>query len=440
MKILKIMNVLSLKVILSSSSFPRYGSFFSSLWLYLGSDADGFTLSSLMSSIVNVIEQFHSLTMALGLEYSYVFVNNTLNSSYSKGDFLVEVEPVFDEMFCKRDVVSWNCMIAAFGQHRQGLKALTYFRGEAICRDQRSSLCERRVWLERCATWAVAEKSYNLQFKLANMLATFMGRKDSVGGAQFHIVDAMKVFKEVDDPDLVMWNTVISGKVDEGWEYFDSMRQKYDIEPEEEHYSYMVYLLAYIVKSPGDDDKIKIFGDPIYDDEEDENEGHGYKLYFTNLLKFYFGIFLLLLVVQSDTEATFQLATTLLPAFATANGGTYASPTWTKSLNLFQVLVKKCFKIDMLKVANMFTTCMVMKDSVDGAQFHVHMTKNDFARKSHFDSDLIDLYLKVSWTVDAMKVFKEVDDHDLVVWNTMISGYLLNDEFSEQGLKCCCDT
>ncbi|KAG6492386.1 hypothetical protein ZIOFF_047349 [Zingiber officinale] len=221
--------------------------------LYLSSDANRFTLSSLMSSIVNVIEQFHSLTIALGLD-SYVFVNNTLISSYSKGDFLVEVEPVFNEMFCKRVVVSWNCMIATFGQHRWGLKALTYLR--------------HRSNLPTC---------YN----------------------------------------------------------------------------------------------------------------------------------------------------TLLSALATANSGTYAC----------DVLVRKCFKIDMLKLANMFTTFMVMKDLADDAQYHVHMTKNDFARKSHFDSDLIDLYLKVSWIVDAMKVFKEVDDPDLVVWNMIISGYLLNDEFLEQGLK-----
>ncbi|KAG6502591.1 hypothetical protein ZIOFF_034876 [Zingiber officinale] len=211
------MNVLSLKAIVSSGSFPAMVLFslpdgtgyslptchntllpafavatggayacnvihFFSRMRYLSSDANGFNLSSIISSVVNVIEQFHSLTIVSVLN-SYVSINNSLINSYNEGDFLVEVKPVFDEMFYKR-------------------------------------------------------KGFEIDiFMLVNMLTTFMVMKDSTGGAQFHvhmskndfarkshvdsglidmsskvgwIVDAMKVFKEVDDPNLVVWNTMIS--------------------------------------------------------------------------------------------------------------------------------------------------------------------------------------------------------------------------------------
>ncbi|XP_042383560.1 pentatricopeptide repeat-containing protein At3g49710-like [Zingiber officinale] len=194
---------------------------------YLGSDADGFTLSSVISSVVGAVEQFHSFAIASGLG-SYISVNNALISSYSKGGFLFEAERVFNEIFCERDAVSWNCMIVAFGQHRQGLKAL----------------------------------------------------------------------------------------------------------------------------------------------------------------------------------------------------------------NLFQAMVRKGFEVDMFTLASVLTAFTAVKDSAGGAQFHAQMIKSGFAINSHVGSGLIDLYSKVGWIVDARKVFEEVHNPDLVVWNTMISGYSLNDEFSEEGLEC----
>ncbi|CAL9116028.1 unnamed protein product [Musa textilis] len=179
----------------------------------LGSDADGFTLSSVISSVVDDVEQLHSLAIASGLD-SYVSVNNALISSYSKGGFLNEAERVFCGMVTSRDAVSWNCMIVAYGQHRRGPKALNLFQ-EMVKREFEVDM-----------------------YTLASLLTAFTSVKDSDGGAQFHaqliktgfernshvgsglvdlyskvgqIRDARKVFEEVDDPDLVVWNTMISG-------------------------------------------------------------------------------------------------------------------------------------------------------------------------------------------------------------------------------------
>ncbi|XP_065001199.1 pentatricopeptide repeat-containing protein At3g49710-like [Musa acuminata AAA Group] len=179
----------------------------------LGSDADGFTLSSVISSVVDDVEQLHSLAIASGLD-SYVSVNNALISSYSKGGLLNEAERVFGGMVTSRDAVSWNCMIVAYGQHRRGPKALNLFQ----------EMMRREFEVD--------------MYTLASLLTAFTSVKDLDGGAQFHaqliktgfernshvgsglidlyskvgqIRDARKVFEEVDDPDLVVWNTMISG-------------------------------------------------------------------------------------------------------------------------------------------------------------------------------------------------------------------------------------
>lgn len=92
-------------------------------------DCDGFTLSSVISSLNGSgVEQFHRLATVSGLDV-YVSVGNALMSSYSKMGMLMEAERVFEGMADeRRDGVSWNCMIVAYGQHREGSKALSLFQ------------------------------------------------------------------------------------------------------------------------------------------------------------------------------------------------------------------------------------------------------------------------------------------------------------------------
>uniref|UniRef100_A0A0A9HLB3 Pentatricopeptide repeat-containing protein n=1 Tax=Arundo donax TaxID=35708 RepID=A0A0A9HLB3_ARUDO len=68
-----------------------------------------------------------------------------------------------------------------------------------------------------------------------------------------HAVEALKLFNDMNisahEPTGITFISVLSAcahtrKVDEGWDYFNSMKQKYGIEPCEEHYSCMIYLLA----------------------------------------------------------------------------------------------------------------------------------------------------------------------------------------------------
>ncbi|KAL3636366.1 hypothetical protein CASFOL_020913 [Castilleja foliolosa] len=72
-------------------------------------------------------------------------------------------------------------------------------------------------------------------------------------------------------------------------------------------------------------------------------------------------------------------------------------------------------------------------------QFHCQLVKMGFNKNPHVGSGLIDLYAKCSDGGDILncrKVFDEIPDPDLVLWNTMVFGYSLNDEFSEEALNC----
>lgn len=178
---------------------------------------DGFTLSGIITACgddVALVRQLHALSVVAGYD-CYVSVGNALISYYSKNGFLNEAQQIFYGMGEDRDEVSWNSMVVAYMQHRDGSKALELF-------------------LEMTVRSVVVDI-----FTLASVLTAFTNVHDLSGGRQFHakliksgyhqnchvgsglidlyskcgscMLDCRKVFDEILNPDLVLWNTMISG-------------------------------------------------------------------------------------------------------------------------------------------------------------------------------------------------------------------------------------
>ncbi|GMJ08072.1 hypothetical protein like AT3G49710 [Hibiscus trionum] len=180
-------------------------------------EMDGFTLSGVITACLNdvfLIRQVHCFVVFGGFD-AYASVNNALLSCYSKEGFLEEAKRVFNEMEEGKDEVTWNSMIVAHGQHKEGAKALALFQ-------------------------EMVKRGFDVDmFTLASVLTAFTSLKDLLGGLQFHamliktgfhqnahvasglidlyskcgggMLDCRKVFEEVSGPDLVLWNTMISG-------------------------------------------------------------------------------------------------------------------------------------------------------------------------------------------------------------------------------------
>ncbi|KAL3382196.1 hypothetical protein AABB24_001984 [Solanum stoloniferum] len=125
---------------------------------------DGFTLSAAITAAndnVDFITQLHSLSISAGLD-SYASVNNTLITYYSKNGHLDYAREVFGSMGEIKDEVSWNSMIVAYGQHREGIKALALYKEMEL----------RDLYLD--------------MFTLASVLTALTSMEDLRGGLQFH--------------------------------------------------------------------------------------------------------------------------------------------------------------------------------------------------------------------------------------------------------------
>ncbi|KAK4799341.1 hypothetical protein SAY86_024706 [Trapa natans] len=179
---------------------------------------DGFTLSAAITACsrsIGLIRLLHCFAVSSGLG-AYTSVNNSLLTYYSKNGFLPEAKQVFNEMDDGlRDEVSWNSMIVAYGQHREGAKAISLFE----------EMLKRDVYVD--------------MYTLASVLTALTCLGDLSGGRQFHakflknghnrnchvcsglidlyskcgggVLNCRKLFEENHEPDAILWNTMISG-------------------------------------------------------------------------------------------------------------------------------------------------------------------------------------------------------------------------------------
>ncbi|XP_062210975.1 pentatricopeptide repeat-containing protein At3g49710 [Phragmites australis] len=177
---------------------------------------DGFTVSSVISAVTSIaaVAQLHAFAVVSGLN-AYVSAKNSLMSGYGKGGLLEEAERMFADMGDnERNHVSWNCMIAVYGQHGHGRKAMELFQDMAR-RGLTADACTLASVLSAFATAQDLDAGMELHGRLIKSKFTqdphvASGLVD-VYAKCGSIKDAWKAFSEVHKPDLVLWNTLISG-------------------------------------------------------------------------------------------------------------------------------------------------------------------------------------------------------------------------------------
>ena len=107
----------------------------------------------------------------------------------------------------------------------------------------------------------------------------------------------------------------------------------------------------------------------------------------------------------------------------------------SKALALYQEMVRRELRVDMFTLASVLTAFTCVEDLSGGHQFHTHLIKTGFHQNPHMGSGLIDLYSKCRDGIsECKKVFQEIPEPDLVLWNTKISVYSQNEELSEEAL------
>ncbi|KAK8295708.1 hypothetical protein V6Z12_D05G078400 [Gossypium hirsutum] len=102
------------------------------LMMDVGLKPDSFTISSMIALLVeleffNLAKEIHGFSLRFGIEHD-VFISNTLIDMYAKSGHPSAASNVFHHMNVRRNVVSWNAMVANFAQNRLELAAIELLR------------------------------------------------------------------------------------------------------------------------------------------------------------------------------------------------------------------------------------------------------------------------------------------------------------------------
>eukprot|EP01018_Ginkgo_biloba_P030797 Gb_33210 [translate_table: standard] len=230
-------------------------------------------------------KEIHGYIIRCGFE-SGVFVETALIDMYAKCRKVEIARVLFDKM-SKKDVVSWNAMIAGYAQNEHANDAWTLFHQMQLAGMKPSSVTMVTV-LPACAHLGALQHGkgiHNYIIKYGFQLDVFVGTALIDMYAKCGILEsAHQLFEEMPKRSLVSWNAMIAGYgmhgrgedalalfsqmqqtgmkpdqvtfigvlsacshaglVSEGWQYFDCMNQDYGIIPTVEHYACIVDLLG----------------------------------------------------------------------------------------------------------------------------------------------------------------------------------------------------
>ncbi|XP_077251110.1 pentatricopeptide repeat-containing protein DOT4, chloroplastic-like [Tasmannia lanceolata] len=229
-------------------------------------------------------KEIHNYVTRNGLE-SNLFVANALVDMYAKCGSMMEAKSIFDNMVV-RDIVSWNSIIGGNSKNCQPSEALGLFSEMQL--EIKPNSVTMACILPACASLSALERGREIHghilrngffldgyvanalvdmyvkcgaLVLARFLFDRMPVKDLISwtvmiagyGMHGRGRDAIEVFKKMRnmgiEPDEVSFVAVLyacshSGLLDEGWRFFNIMRNDCKINPKLEHYACMVDLLS----------------------------------------------------------------------------------------------------------------------------------------------------------------------------------------------------
>lgn len=156
----------------------------------------------------------HAEVVRKGLVRECTIVGNAVVDMYAKCGVLTQARDVFDGLLV-RDVVSWNTLIAGYGQCEHGEDGLHCY-GRMKCEGLMPDAVTFSCVLKACATIGAAEKG--LEAHTTIVAQGLLGGSIVVGNALVDmyakcgdIFKAQEVFSDLPMRDAVSWNALLAG-------------------------------------------------------------------------------------------------------------------------------------------------------------------------------------------------------------------------------------
>ncbi|XP_073314027.1 pentatricopeptide repeat-containing protein At2g33680 [Primulina huaijiensis] len=377
----------------------------------------------------------HGHLLKDGVIPSCIFLSNALLNFYSKCGLFCEANNFFTDFPCKDDAVSWNILINGHSQMGLGhhsLSALLLFQQML----QLSTLPNSHTFtgvLSACANLedsVVAQQTHSLVIKFVTTGDVFVYTSMLNAYCKMgFLVDGRKVFDEMLNRNSVTWSTMISGYASQGLvneaigvfrvlvaggnegvnefvltgalsafkshEFLETGKQIHCLAVKNgllEIVSVSNAVVTMYAKCGNLDDSVRVFG-------------------FSN-----------------DKNSISWSA--MITGYAQSGHG-------DKSLVLFKEMHCCGMKPSEYTVVGILNACSDTDATNLGMQVHGYLIKSGFESQVYIMTALVDMYAKCGRIIDAQKGFDSLLEPDLVMWTSMIGGFVQNgDNESAISLYC----
>ncbi|KAF5742350.1 pentatricopeptide repeat-containing protein [Tripterygium wilfordii] len=366
--------------------------------------------------------------------FSCIYISNSLVNFYAKCGHLVEANLVFEEITDK-DVVSWNSLINGYSQQRLTGSLIVIKLFQRMRAENALPNAHTFAGVFTAASWHLSSASVGQQaHTLAVKTATFYDVYVGSSLLNFYckaglVLEARKLFDKMPERNAVSWATMISGHASqrlavEAFGLFELMRR--EGEGEENEFVFTSLLSALVVP-------------------EMVNSGrqiHG--LAVKNGLLSFVSLGNALVTMYAKCESmgdAFQI-------FEFSNEKN--SITWSamitgyaqsgdseKALKLFSKMHISAMKPSEFTLVGVLNACSDVVAVMEGKQVHSYSLKLGFEPQIFIMTALVDMYAKCGRIVDARRGFNLLQEPDIVLWTSMIAGYVQNGE-NEEALSMYC--
>ncbi|KAL0916716.1 hypothetical protein M5K25_014248 [Dendrobium thyrsiflorum] len=379
-----------------------------------GGTLDALAVTRALKSSVDVFtgEQIHSFCISSGLE-SFVAVSNSLISFYSKyGSFSCAVK-LFDEM-PERDVISWNTILCGFASGHDALCFTQRMRRAGVPSDPVTVTTALSI-SGSLQDIDFVRQLHSIAFKsgfgydefVCNALITAYSRRACFS-------DASLVFDEMPVTSLVSWNALISGLSQEG-----------NFGPE------AIKMFVRMVSVEGMIPDHISLSSAITACAQEANFLLGRQIHGS--------------AAKIGLVTHVSVSNVLMSMYYKYDEVDCATKVFIdmKDRNVISWTTMIC--IDSSSAVSLFNsmrmdgvqpndvTFVVLANSVspkhliqEGEMIHGVCFKTRFSTEVTVSNTLITMYAKLSYMVGARKIFEEMENKEIVTWNSLVSGYAQN--------------
>ncbi|VFQ80341.1 unnamed protein product [Cuscuta campestris] len=364
---------------------------------------------------------------------SCVYLSNSIVNFYAKCILLREAHRAFDDI-CNKDTVSWNCLISGYsrlGRQDSFFSVLNLFKK---MRDQNvvpnshtfSGIFSSASYL---GDTFVGQQAHCLAMKLCVFDDVFVGSSlmnmyCKIG----HISDAHRVFDEMPDKNAVSWATMISGyaslrRADEALCIFKMMLES---ESEANEFAFTSVLSALVL--------------PEFVNVGKQIHCFSIKSGLLSIVSVANALVTMYAKCGSLDDAcqAFESSNIKEPITWSAMVTGYAqNGSSERALKLFSEMHFCGVIPSEYTLVGVLNACSDIKASIEGRQIHGFLWKLGFESQMYIITALVDMYSKCGMIGDAKRMFDCLGETDIVLWTSMIAGYVQNGD-SESAINMYC--